>query len=86
MEKRLLHIRFFKKSWLLVFLSWMLIVPLNAKIIEAQPQALSDVLDQISEKYQVIITYNSRLLSKIDIQFEFRDGESAGISCKPIFR
>ena len=75
MEKRLLHRRFFKKSWLLVFLFGMLMVPLNAKIIGFPLQPLSDVLDQISEKYQVIITYNSRLLSKIDIQFEFRDGE-----------
>jgi TonB-dependent receptor len=75
MEKRLLHGRFFRKSWLLVFLFWMLAVPLNAKITGAQLQPLSEVLDQISEKYQVIITYNSRLLSKIDIQYEFREGE-----------
>lgn len=75
METRLLHQRFFKKSWLLVFLLWMLMVPLRANVIEAQQQSLSDVLDQISEKYQVIITYDSRLLSKIDIHFEFRDEE-----------
>lgn len=75
METRLLHRRFFKKSWLLVFLFGMLMVPLRANVIEAQQQSLSDVLDQISEKYQVIITYNSRLLSKIDIHFEFRDEE-----------
>lgn len=75
MERLLLHRRFCKKSWLLVFLLWMSIIPLNAKITGAQTQSLSEVLDQISEKYQVIITYNSRILSKIDINFEFRDKE-----------
>lgn len=50
-------------------------VPLRAHVIGSQQQSLSDVLDQISEKYQVIITYNSRLLSKIDIHFEFREEE-----------
>lgn len=67
--------RFVKKSWLLVFMFGILMAPLNAKIIVSPPQALSEVLDQLSEKYQVIITYNSRLLSKIDIDFEFRDEE-----------
>ncbi|MDW3646836.1 MAG: TonB-dependent receptor [Bacteroidia bacterium] len=50
-------------------------VPLDAKTIRAQLQPLSEVIDQISEKYQVIITYDSRLLSKINIHFEFREGE-----------
>lgn len=40
-----------------------------------QEQPLSEVLDQISEKYQVIITYNSRLLSDINVDFEFRAEE-----------
>ncbi len=40
---------------------------------EAQP--LSEVMDQISEKYEVIITYNSRLLADIDVEFEFKVGE-----------
>lgn len=75
MEKRLLHQRFFKKSWLLLSLCWMFLVSLNAKIIESQQQSLGEVLDQISEKYEVIITYDSRLLSKIDIHFEFIDEE-----------
>ncbi len=38
----------------------------------AQEQPLSEVINQISEKYEVIITYNSRLLSNIDVVFEFR--------------
>ena len=75
MKKRLLPQRFSKKSWLLVFLLGMLMVPLNAKTVKSQPQSLDEVLDLISEKYQVIITYNSRLLSKIDIHFEFREEE-----------
>ena len=36
---------------------------------------LSEVIDLISEKYSVIITYNAELLSEIDIYFEFRVGE-----------
>lgn len=75
MKEGLLNGRFLKKSWLLTFFCWMLIVTLHASVIDYQKQSLSEVLDQISEKYQVIITYNSRLLSKIDINFEFREGE-----------
>ena len=35
----------------------------------ANEQPLSRVLDQISEAYEVIITYNSRLLSDIEVSF-----------------
>ena len=41
----------------------------------SQRQPLSEVINQISEKYEVIITYNSRLLSKIEVVFEFKAGE-----------
>lgn len=38
-------------------------------------QPLSEVLEQISEKYQVFFSYDSRLLSDITIQFEFQSEE-----------
>ncbi len=38
-------------------------------------EPLSQVLDRISEEYRVIITYNSRALSNINVDFELRAGE-----------
>ncbi len=42
---------------------------------ERQTHPLSEVLDQISNRYQVIITYNPKLLFDINIDFELRDEE-----------
>ncbi len=53
---------------------WIGLAPLHAER-DAGQQPLNEVLDQISEKYQVIITYDAKLLSKITIQFELRSGE-----------
>jgi len=36
---------------------------------------LNKVLDLISEKYEVIITYNTELLSKVEVYFEFKKDE-----------
>ena len=41
----------------------------------AQEQALNEVLDRISEHYQVIITYDAKLISNIAVEFEFRADE-----------
>ncbi|NND05642.1 MAG: SusC/RagA family TonB-linked outer membrane protein [Saprospiraceae bacterium] len=46
----------------------------TASFLEDEP--LSAVLDRISENYEVIITYESSLLSKIKVEFELREGES----------
>ena len=43
-------------------------------------QPLSDVLDKISEEYEVIITYNSRLLSHIEVNFELKKEEQLEIA------
>lgn len=56
---------------MLVFLSHMSL--LASKVPADAP--LSSVLDQISEEYEVIITYNSRLLANIEVAFELRAGE-----------
>lgn len=40
-----------------------------------QSKPLSKVLDQISEKYQVIITYNSKAIANTTINFEFKENE-----------
>ncbi len=42
---------------------------------DRQSQPLSEVMDKISEKYEVIITYNARLLANINVEFQFKDGE-----------
>jgi len=75
MEKRLLLKLFLKKSMPLALICWIGLVPLQAKADPGEPRPLNEVLDKISEKYQVIITYNAKLLSKIEIQFEFRGEE-----------
>ncbi len=47
-----------------------------AAAMELQQEApLSQVLDKIGEKYQVIITYDSRMLADYKIHFEFVPGE-----------
>ena len=74
MEAKLLLRRFFQQSLPLVLICWIGLTPLHAERNAGQ-QPLNEVLDQISEKYQVIITYDARLLSKITIQFELRAGE-----------
>lgn len=51
-----------------------LFFPLQASSL-IQEEPLSMVLDRISEEYKVIITYNSRLLSHINVHFELREGE-----------
>ena len=38
-------------------------------------QPLSEVIDKISERYEVIITYNARLLANINVEFQFKEGE-----------
>lgn len=60
----------------LALLAWLGIAPLTARMELGEVQPLNEVLDHISEKYQVIITYDARLLAKIEIHFEFRESES----------
>ncbi len=43
--------------------------------LTSQLRPLNEVLDQISETYEVIITYNSRVLSNIEVSFELRAEE-----------
>lgn len=49
--------------------------PLYSKDDNLNPQPLNEVLDQISETYKVIITYNAKTLSEVNINFEFRKEE-----------
>ena len=65
--------RILPNLWLIAFLFLISQLPLHAEEFEylnTSKQPLSEVLDQISEKYQVIITYNAKLLSKYSVQFE----------------
>ena len=71
MKKRLLPNPFFKQFVLFAAICLIGFGPLHVKGEGNQTQPLNEVLDQISEKYQVIITYNAKLLSKIEINFEF---------------
>ncbi len=63
------------KQFGLIVLMFISSFPLLANNVVAKEQPLSEVLDLISEKYEVIITYNARLLSNINIQFELKAGE-----------
>ncbi len=56
-----------------LILSASLTINANPNSIYNQP--LNEVIDRISEKYEVIITYNTQLLSEVDIKFEFRTDE-----------
>ena len=76
MKKRLLLNSFLKQIVHLAIICLIGIAHLNAKGEGSQSQPLNEVLDQISEKYQVIITYNAKLLSKIEINFEFSSEEA----------
>ncbi len=40
-----------------------------------QPRLLVDLLDEFSEKYHVLFTYNTELLSKVTVEFEYRAKE-----------
>ena len=63
------------KPFFIIILLFMGFSPLAGNNHSAQEQPLSEVLDRISERYQVIITYNAKLLSNIDVRFEFRADE-----------
>ncbi len=67
-----------KLTWFVIWaMAWSMAPPtLSAapdRIYQAQP--LSEVLDLIGERYQVILTYDARRLSQIEIDFEFRREE-----------
>lgn len=74
MKQKLLLKQFFQQSLALLLICWMGQTPIHAKM-DVDDQPLNEVLDQISEKYQVIITYDAKLLSKITIHFELQAGE-----------
>lgn len=69
-----LHAGFRQTSLFILILG--VTIPLFSKSRTSQEEPLSKVLDRISEEYQVIITYNSRLLSNVNVHFELRMGES----------
>ncbi len=67
-----------KAKFGLILLNFLILigtVPLFAGSNMNEGKPLSEVLDQISEEYEVMITYNSRLLSDIEVNFEFNQGE-----------
>ncbi|MEM7657170.1 MAG: SusC/RagA family TonB-linked outer membrane protein [Bacteroidota bacterium] len=69
-----------RKTHFLLLLLLMLSTYVGGSSLQATPepnkdQYLTAVLDQISKKYEVVITYNSRMLSDILIHFEFIEGE-----------
>jgi len=64
------------KPFVIIILLFMGFSPLGGNNYPAQEQPLSEVLDHLSERYQVIITYNAKLLSNIEVNFEFRAEES----------
>lgn len=74
MRQHLLLPIFMKQFLILAFLGLFSLVTLQAAEVN-QAQQLDEVLDHISNKYQVVITYDSRLISKIVIHFEFIEGE-----------
>ena len=76
MKKRLLPNPFFKQFKLLAAICLIGLGPLHVKGEGNQTLPLNQVFDQISEKYQVIITYNAKLLSKIENNFEFYPEDS----------
>jgi len=43
-----------------------------------QPRLLTEVLEEMGEKYQVIFSYESNLLNEVEVEFEFQEGESVG--------
>lgn len=65
----------FRHCVILCIMSLLLYSPTFGSAGLATSNPLNEVLDQISEKYEVIITYNSKLLSEIEVDFEFMDGE-----------
>ncbi|MCP3929532.1 MAG: SusC/RagA family TonB-linked outer membrane protein, partial [Bacteroidetes bacterium] len=64
-----------RKLLLLFIVAFMGYTSLIAGNIAHQNQPLNEVLDQIGKNYQVIITYNSRLLADMEVKFEFMEGE-----------
>ena len=68
------------KPILVIILLFIGLSPVAGNSNLPQNQPLSEVLDQISEKYQVIITYNSKLLSNIKVNFDFRTDESLEVA------
>jgi hypothetical protein len=70
--KQEVQFRFF---FTICLLSTMVFTPfvVSANAIASSP--LSEVLEQISEQYEVVITYNSKLLSEINVDFAFKKGE-----------
>ena len=43
---------------------------------------LSDVLEEIGEKYQIFFTYDAKLLNDLTVEFEFRNGEALDAAVK----
>ena len=70
--KRLLQCNHFIRIWLFLILAYTPVIGLtNGEGL----QPLNEVIDEISERYNVIITYNSKLLSEMAVDFDFLEGE-----------
>ncbi len=65
----------FKHFFMICILSLLAYSPMLGNFNETSSNPLSEILEQISEQYRVIITYNSKLLSTIKVDFEFIEGE-----------
>jgi len=71
------------KNWVLAFLSVLLLCNYNfAYSINTSSKPLNEVLDEMSERYDVIITYNAKTISEIDVTFKFSEEESFTASVK----
>lgn len=70
--KKLNHVKHFVMICMLFSLTYS---PLLGSSSGTSSSPLSEVLEQISERYQVIITYNSKLLSTIKVEYEVIVGE-----------
>ncbi len=57
------------RSWLVL----LLVNPFNSLAHEETPLKLTEILDMLSEKYEVIFSYETKLLKYVEVDFEFRE-------------
>ena len=60
----------------LAMMLWLGLGPNYAAVAASQDQPLNEVINQIGERYQVIITYDAKLLAGIQVNFKFDGAET----------